>query len=174
LSKAANFAIKTFSAVIITFAESKILYTHSVCSVSIFLYLFCYRYFRSTSLLHISKLIIRIKHGICIPFCDISSFETTRLRNELIIAKRTDLFYLCTSILSYRNIKKTPYKGVFNQTYHLLPSGTYSFSSATLMYPGLIIFPLFDSSSIRCADQPTILDIAKSGVNSSTGSPSIE
>ena len=40
MSKAANFAIKTFSAVIITFAESKILYTRSVCSVSIFLYLF--------------------------------------------------------------------------------------------------------------------------------------
>ena len=40
MSKVTNFAIKTFSAVIITFAESKILYTHSVCSVSIFLYLF--------------------------------------------------------------------------------------------------------------------------------------
>ncbi len=40
MSKVTNFAIKTFSAVIITFAESKILYTDSVCSVSISLYLF--------------------------------------------------------------------------------------------------------------------------------------
>lgn len=55
---------------------------------------------------------------------------------------------------------------------YLSPKGTYSFSSVMQRYAGRIIRrPSKLSSSLRCAHQPTILDIANSGVNISLGMP---
>ena len=57
--------------------------------------------------------------------------------------------------------------------YYLLSIFVYSLLCTIDLYAGLIILPQPITSSSLCAHQPTILEIAKSGVYISVGMPSI-
>ena len=57
--------------------------------------------------------------------------------------------------------------------FYLSSRGIYGALGEMFWYAGRIILPFKSSSSIRWALQPAIRDIAKIGVNSSRGSPSI-
>lgn len=99
------------------------------------------------------------------PFIEFSphSFEQTRCIKQ----QQTLYFnYVKKDVIHF-------FEATSSLFYFLSFKGTYFVFVDTLLYAGRIILPLPAISSIRCAHQPTIRAIAKSGVYNSAGISSI-
>ena len=116
-----------------------------------------------------------LRGAVGIAVCGVA-FRATYDRHYLTLSERKSFTVLLCSLQCCTFVPpqaKSSAVGILIRTHYLLSIFVYSLLCTIDLYAGLIILPQPITSSSLCAHQPTILEIAKSGVYISVGMPSI-